>query len=53
MQTKRTQMPAQGPIFTCLLLWGSICLCHWGVFLVCSKMLDPICIFILLAYVFL
>jgi hypothetical protein len=26
-------------LFSILLLWGSVCLCHWGGFPVCSKML--------------
>ena len=39
--------------FSSLLLWNSICLCYWGMFLVCRKMLDPACVSRLLAYVFL
>jgi len=42
-----------GKLFSSLLLWGSICLCHWGVFSVCSKMLGPLYIFTLLLYVLL
>jgi len=34
-------------------LWGSICLCLWGVFLACSKMLGPLYLSILLVFVFL
>ena len=30
-----------GKLFSNLLLWGSVCLCHWGVFPVCSKMFGP------------
>jgi hypothetical protein len=35
-------------------LWfsGSVCVCHWGVFPVCSKMLSPVYISSLLAHVF-
>jgi hypothetical protein len=33
-----------------LLLWGNVCLWLWGMFSVCSKMLDPVYISSLLAY---
>ena len=33
--------PFLGKLSSSLLLWGSVCLCHWGTFLVCSKMLGP------------
>jgi len=33
--------------------WGSVCLCCWGMFLVCSKIMDPVCIVSMLAYDFL
>ena len=40
-------------LFSSPLLWGSVCLCHWGVFPVCSKMLGPVYVSSLLVYVFL
>ena len=42
-----------GKLFSNLLLWGSVCLCHWGTFPVCSKMLGPMYLSSLLVYVFL
>jgi hypothetical protein len=42
-----------GKLFSSVLLWGSVCLCHWGVFPVCSKMLGPVFVSSLLVYVFL
>jgi hypothetical protein len=39
-------------LFSSLLLWSSVYLCHWGVFPVCSKMLGPVYITSLLVYVF-
>jgi hypothetical protein len=39
--------------FSSLLFWGSVCLCDWGVFLVCNKMLDPVYVSSLLFCVFL
>ena len=41
-----------GKLFSNILLWGSVSLCHWGVFPVGSKMLDPVSISSLLTYVF-
>ena len=41
-----------GKLFSTLLLWGSVCLCHWSGILVCSKMLSPVYISSLLVYVF-
>jgi hypothetical protein len=35
-----------------LLLWDSVCLCHWGAFPVCSKMLAPVYISSLLVYIY-
>ena len=35
-----------------LLLWGSVCLCHWGMYPVCCKMLGPVYVSSLLVYVF-
>jgi hypothetical protein len=45
--------PFAWKIFSILLLWGNICLWLWSMFSVCSKILDPIYISSLLAYVFL
>jgi hypothetical protein len=42
-----------GKLFSNLSLWGSVCLCHWGVFSVCIKMLGSVYISSLLVYVFL
>jgi len=42
-----------GKLFSSLLLWGSVCLCLWGVFPVGSKILGPYCLFSLLISVFL
>ena len=42
--------PLAWKTFSTPLVWDSICLCHWGVFLVCSKMLDPVYISNLLAF---
>ena len=39
--------------FYSLILWGSVSLCYWSVFLVCSKMLDQFFVSCLLAYIFL
>ena len=41
-----------GRTFSTLLLWNSACVCYWGVFLACSKMLDLVCISSLLACLF-
>jgi len=41
-----------GKLFSNHLLWGSVYLCHWDVFPVCSKMLGPVYISSLLVYVF-
>jgi hypothetical protein len=35
---------ASKPFFSSLLLWGSIFLCHWSMFLICNKMLSPVCV---------
>jgi len=42
-----------GKLFSIPLLSGSFCLCLWGVFPVCSKMLGPLYVSNLLVYVFL
>ena len=42
-----------GKLFSSFLLWGFVCVWHWGVFPVCSKMLGPFYISSLLVYVFL
>jgi hypothetical protein len=39
-------------LFSNILLWGSVCHCHLGEFLVWSKMLGPVYISCLLVYVF-
>ena len=50
--------PFLGKLFSNFLLWGSLCLycevvlLHWGVFLVCSTMLDPVYTSSMLVYVF-
>jgi hypothetical protein len=40
-------------LFSNILPWDSVCLCHWGTFLACSKMLNPVYISSLLFYAFL
>jgi hypothetical protein len=42
-----------GKLFSSPLLRGSVCLWHWDTFPVCSKMMGPVYISSLLAYVFL
>ena len=42
-----------GKLFFSPLLWGSVCLWHWGMFPVCSKMLGPVYVSSLLDYVLL
>jgi hypothetical protein len=42
-----------GKLFSRLSVWGNVCLCPWGGFPICSKMLGPVCVASLLVYVFL
>ena len=42
-----------GKPFSSPLLWGSVCLCCWSMFFVCSRMMDPVYVSSLLAYVLL
>ena len=45
--------PFSWKMFSSPLLWGSIWICHWGLFLVCSKKLDLVYVSRLLASMFL
>ena len=36
--------------FSSHLLWGNVCPCHWGVFLVFSKKLNPVYLFLVSSY---
>jgi len=45
--------PFAWKVFPSLLLWSNVCLCHWGGFPVCSKMLGPLYVSSLLVYFFL
>jgi hypothetical protein len=42
-----------GILFSSPLHWGSVCLWHWGAFLICSNMVGPFHLSSLLVYDFL
>jgi hypothetical protein len=57
MATRLLQLVSRGhllgELFYRSLLWSSLCLCPWGAFHVCRKMLAPVYVSSLLVYVFL